>query len=164
VVVDTLTVKQTLYLDSFIRSLRTQNVSDRMVETYSKAVSQLATYLVEMQMPVRPEAISREHVESFIGHLLSKWKPAMASNRYRALQRYFKWTLSTTWIRPKPALERSGGTMPFCRARRRTLASSSSRGFLPRAFSSRPLNTVRACAKSAPQGRPSGRPARQSLS
>jgi len=150
VVVDTLTVKQTLYLDSFIRSLRTQNVSDRMVETYSKAVSQLATYLVEMQMPVRPEAISREHVESFIGHLLSKWKPAMASNRYRALQRYFKWTLSTTWIRPKPALERSGGTMPFCRARR--LGQQLFQGLLATGFQQSPLEHRQSLRKKCPSG------------
>jgi len=111
-IVDTLTVKQALYLDSFIRSLRAQNVSDRTVETYSEAVSQLATYLVEMRMPVRPEDITREHVESFIGHLLKKWKPATASNRYRALQRYFKWLVEEGEIKGSPMIHMKPPRVP----------------------------------------------------
>lgn len=100
--VDTLIVKQTLYLDSFIRSLNAQNLSERTVETYSEAVSQFVSYLVEMGMPTTPEGISREHVESFISRLLAKWKPSTANNRYRGLQAYFKWLVEEGEIRESP--------------------------------------------------------------
>lgn len=100
--VDTLTASQRLHLDSFVRHLRAENVSDRTVETYSEAVHQLATYLASRGMPTVPEAITREHVESFIGHLLARWKPATAANRYRALQQYFKWLVGEGEITGSP--------------------------------------------------------------
>ncbi len=99
---DTLTVEHALYLDSFTRSLEAQNASGRTVETYTESVRQLAAYLAERGMPTHPEAIAREHVESFMGHLLAKWKPATANNRYRGLQAYFKWLLEEGEIRESP--------------------------------------------------------------
>jgi site-specific recombinase XerD len=42
-------------------------------------------------MPTDVSAIRREHVEAFIEYLLGRWKPATASNRYRALQSFFRW-------------------------------------------------------------------------
>jgi site-specific recombinase XerD len=102
VAIDTLTASQKLYLDSFVRHLRAENVSDRTVETYSEAVRQLATYLASKGMPTVPEAITREHVESFIEHLLARWKPATAANRYRALQQYFRWLAGEGEIKESP--------------------------------------------------------------
>lgn len=100
--IDTLTATQKLYLDSFVRSLRAQNLSERTVETYTESVSQLARYLASMGMPTEPAAITREHVESFIGYLLKRRKPATASNRYRGLQQYFKWLLEEGEIKESP--------------------------------------------------------------
>lgn len=100
--IDTVTVTQSLYLDSFVRSLRAQNLSERTVQTYSESVSQFARYLAEMGMPTEPSAITREHVEAFIGHLLQRWKPATANNRYRGLQAYFKWLGEEGEIKESP--------------------------------------------------------------
>ena len=69
---DTITAQQTLYLDSFLRSLRAQNLSERTVETYRDSVSQFAAFLAEKGMPTTPAAITREHVEAFIAHLLER--------------------------------------------------------------------------------------------
>ena len=102
VTIDTLTVKHHLFLDSFVRSLRAQNLSERTVKTYLEAVTQFARYLDSMGMPTTPEAITREHVESFIADLLTRWKPATASNRYRALQSYFKWLVGEGEIKESP--------------------------------------------------------------
>lgn len=99
---DTITVKHSLYLDSFIRSLRAQNCSERTVQTYSESVRQFAAFLQEKGMPTQPESITREHVESFIAELLQRWKPATANNRYRGLQRYFKWLLEEGEIKASP--------------------------------------------------------------
>ena len=88
---ETLTADYRLYLDSFIRHLRAENASERTVQTYAEAVSQLARYCREMGMPNDPTRLTREHVEAFIGRLLETRKPATASNRYRGLQVFFKW-------------------------------------------------------------------------
>jgi site-specific recombinase XerD len=56
-----------------------------------EGVTQLATYLETVGMPIQVGSITREHVESFITFLLDTRSPATANNRYRALQQFFKW-------------------------------------------------------------------------
>jgi site-specific recombinase XerD len=79
---------------SFMRSLRAQKKSQRTVETYGEALRQFGDHLVERGMPTLVDKMTREHVESFIEELLSRWKPATASNRYRALAAFFKWAIA----------------------------------------------------------------------
>lgn len=110
--VDTLTVTQELYLASFVRHLRAQNVSERTVETYSEAVRQFAAFLSEMGMPRQVEAIAREHVESFIARLLERWKPTTGSNRYRSLKVYFKWLVEEGEIKESPMLRMKPPRVP----------------------------------------------------
>lgn len=100
--VDTLTASQTLYLDSFVRSLRAGNLSERTIQTYSESVSQLAAFLAAKGMPTNPPYIRREHVESFIADLLARWKPATARNRYLGLRQYFKWAADEGEIKDSP--------------------------------------------------------------
>jgi len=97
-----LTDSYRLYADSFIRHLRAENVSDRTVQTYAEAVSQLARFCREKAMPDDPTRLTREHVESFIGQLLETRKPATASNRYRALQVFFRWLVEEGERRESP--------------------------------------------------------------
>lgn len=99
---DTQTINDKLYLDSFIRSRAAQNLADRTLQQYGESVSQFAAYLGRMGMPTSPEAISREHVESFITYLLAKWKPLTAATRYRGLQQYFKWLVEEGEIKESP--------------------------------------------------------------
>ena len=86
----------------FARALRAQNKSHRTLETYLAAVNQLETHITERGMPLAISSITREHVESFIEHLLKKWKPATASNRYRALQSFFGFCLEEGEIKLSP--------------------------------------------------------------
>jgi site-specific recombinase XerD len=53
-------------------------------------------------MPTDPGLITKEHLEAFISDLLTHWKPATASNRYRALQRYFRWLVDEGEIKESP--------------------------------------------------------------
>ena len=99
---ETLIVSQKLYLDSFVRSLRVQNLSKRTIQTYSESVRQFAGFLARTGMPQDVTLITREHVESFIAHLLEHWKPLTAANRYRGLQQYFKWLLEEGEIKDSP--------------------------------------------------------------
>ena len=53
-------------------------------------------------MPTTPRHIRREHVEAFIADLLSRAKPATASNHFRALQQYFKWMVAEGETKTSP--------------------------------------------------------------
>jgi len=63
-------------------------------------------------MPTSPQHINREHIETFIAELLSKWKPATASNRYRGLQRYFHWLVDEGEIKESPMRKMSPPKVP----------------------------------------------------
>jgi site-specific recombinase XerD len=44
-------------------------------------------------MPTEMDAISREHIESFITAVLAHHKPSTANQRYRSIQQFFNWLL-----------------------------------------------------------------------
>jgi integrase/recombinase XerC len=75
---------------SFRRVLLAENKSPRTVETYGEAINQLDDFLGDGE-GIRARDIESAHVRDFITHLLSQHKPATASNRYRALRRFFRW-------------------------------------------------------------------------
>jgi site-specific recombinase XerD len=85
------TAEYDLLAQSFKRSLLAANKSRKTVETYMEAVEGLRRFLVEQGMPTDPADITREHLESWITHLLELWKPSTANNRFRALQQFFKY-------------------------------------------------------------------------
>src|SRR2546421_7265535 len=78
---------------SFERHLRAANRSPRTVETYLAAVHQLDEFLRDRGMPTDVVTIAREHVESFVEHLVTTRSASTASNRFRALQQYFKYLI-----------------------------------------------------------------------
>jgi len=106
------TVTKGLYIDSFVRSLRAANRSEETIASYEVACRQLARYLAQKGMPPTPAGIRREHVESFIGDLLAKWKPATAANRFRSLQQYFKWLVEEGEIKVSPMAHMKAPTVP----------------------------------------------------
>ena len=87
---------------SYRRHLLAANKAPRTIETYLEAVDQFGAYLRAQGMPTDPSGIAREHVESFVADLLSRFKPATASNRYRALQAFFKWLVEEGEIPASP--------------------------------------------------------------
>jgi len=58
---------------------------------YTTSCEQLARFLAERGMPTSLPVITREHVEAFVTDLPERWKPAIAHNRYRALNSSFRW-------------------------------------------------------------------------
>ena len=89
-------------LASFALHLRAENLSPRTQETYTESVRQLARFLVDHGMPQDLANIHREHIEAFIAHLLERWKPSTASNRYRGCQAFFKWAVDEGEIKESP--------------------------------------------------------------
>ena len=77
---------------SFHRHMRAENLAVTTQRIYLSAAEQLAEFLAEKGMPQDVASIHREHVEEFITRLLDTGaKPATASNRYRAIQAFFKY-------------------------------------------------------------------------
>jgi site-specific recombinase XerD len=56
--------------------------------------------------------IRREHVESFVADLLTRNKPATASNRYRALRVFFRWLAEEGEITESPMRNMSPPVIP----------------------------------------------------
>ncbi len=81
----------TAMAESFRRALVAENKSPRTVQTYLESVARFRVFLVAERLPLGIAAIRREHIEAFVTDLLARFKPAMASVRYRALQTFFKW-------------------------------------------------------------------------
>lgn len=99
-------------LKRFVRSLEARNLSTKTVETYSESVSQLGTFLAAKGMPLALSGIRREHVESFVADLLTKWKPATAHNRYRGCQAFFNWLLDAGLITESPMAKMKPPRLP----------------------------------------------------
>lgn len=78
-------------LPSFELHLRAERKAPKTIEAYLSASAQLVVFLRDQGMPTEAHAITREHVEAFVVHLLDTRSPSTANNRYRALQQLFKW-------------------------------------------------------------------------
>src|SRR5450759_3031950 len=89
-------------LPSWRRHLRAANLADRTVQSYLEAAQQFADFLETRGMPRSADAISCEHVESFIETLLARWKPGTAASRYRSLQQLFRWLVDEGEISNSP--------------------------------------------------------------
>ncbi len=62
-------------------------------------------------MPTDVTSITREHIESFVVHLLDTRSPATALNRYKALQQYFRWLDDEGEITNSPMVKMSPPTL-----------------------------------------------------
>ena len=99
-------------VESFARHLRAKNLSPRIQQTYHESVMQFASFLASKGMPQELVNIRREHVESFIEDLLTKWKPATANNRFRGLQSFMKWAAEEGEIKQSPMVNMKPPRIP----------------------------------------------------
>jgi site-specific recombinase XerD len=89
-------------LPSWQRSLRAARRSPRTVQSYTESAEQLADFLVRKGMPTAVDSIRREHVESFIEDLDSRFRPATVAVRYKSLKQLFRWLLEEGEITSDP--------------------------------------------------------------
>jgi site-specific recombinase XerD len=99
-------------LPSWQRSLRASRRSPRTVQSYTEAAEQLADFLVRRGMPTAVESIRREHVESFIEDLDTRFKPATVGVRFRSLQQLFRWMLEEGEITSDPMARMRSPSVP----------------------------------------------------
>ena len=88
--------------ESFTLHLRAENLSPKTIYAYTGAVEQLTRYLADKGMPLDVASITREHIESFVTHLLETRKPTTAHQRYRGCQSFFKWLVEEGEIKQSP--------------------------------------------------------------
>ncbi|HVL27092.1 MAG TPA: tyrosine-type recombinase/integrase [Acidimicrobiales bacterium] len=86
----------------FERSQRAARRSPRTIQTYREAIDQLAAFVERTGMPTAVPEIRRQHVEGFMEELLARTRPATASNRFRALQQFFKFAIEEGEIDRSP--------------------------------------------------------------
>jgi site-specific recombinase XerD len=87
---------------SWTRACRAENLSPNTIEVYGSACQRLTEFLVRHGMPTDVTSITREHIEVFMEHLLATRAPATASNRYRALKRFFGFLVEEGEITSNP--------------------------------------------------------------
>jgi site-specific recombinase XerD len=99
--------------ESFRRSLKAENKAARTIETYGQALDLFASFLRARGMPAQAANVRREHVEDFITDLLARGqKPATASNRYRALQSFFRWAVEDGELGESPMAKMKSPKVP----------------------------------------------------
>jgi site-specific recombinase XerD len=90
--------------ESFRRSLRAENKSDKTIDAYLGAVERFEGFLIATGMPTLLSSIAREHVEAFISYILTdlRQKPATANQRYRGLRTFFQWAVEEGELQDSP--------------------------------------------------------------
>lgn len=96
----------------FERSLRAANKTDRTVAIYGDSARRLISFLEVQGCSTRVGEVGREELEAFTADQLSKFKPATASQRYRALAQFFKWLAAEGEIDDNPFLRMKPPTVP----------------------------------------------------
>jgi site-specific recombinase XerD len=99
-------------IESWRRSLKAANKTDKTIATYMEAARQLLTFLAEHGMPTLVLNIRREHVEAFVERLVETRSAATANNRYRALVALFKWLEEDGEIPVSPMARMKPPTVP----------------------------------------------------
>jgi site-specific recombinase XerD len=87
---------------SFRRHLQAENKAPRTVQGYQESLNALEQFLIAKALPTEVGSLRREHLEAFVADLLTHAKATTASNRYRALQQFFKWAASDDLIVRSP--------------------------------------------------------------
>ena len=77
--------------DGFALSLKAEGRAPKTLVTYLESIDLLLEFVSERGIPDASQ-LTAGHLREFIRHLFAKGnKPATASNRYRALKRFFGW-------------------------------------------------------------------------
>ncbi|GAA1405318.1 hypothetical protein GCM10009639_52120 [Kitasatospora putterlickiae] len=95
---------------SWIRSLRSRNLSVNTIKIYERAGADLAAFLLSYEPPDKDskpaptelEEIHREHVEAHITALLERTSPGNAHQAFRSLKTFFTWLLNEEEIDRSP--------------------------------------------------------------
>jgi site-specific recombinase XerD len=94
------------------RSLVAGNKTLRTVELYGDSARRLIRFLQESGQSTLASEVGRPELEAFVADQLSRFKPATASLRYRAIAQFFKWMAEEGEIEDNPFLRMKPPTVP----------------------------------------------------
>ena len=121
---------------SFEIALRAEHLSPKTLVTYGEALDRFEAFLHLARRPTAPALIRRDDVAAFVADLLEHYAPATAANRYRTLNRYFRWLAEEGEIETSPMERMRPPKVPETRPAilpdddvRRILAACVGRGF-----------------------------------
>lgn len=101
-----------VFATSFGRALRAENMSPATIKTYLDALTRLDAFLVATGRPRDVARIERPDLEAFIADQLDRWKPATAANRFRGVQRFYKWLVDEEILPDSPMRRMSVPRVP----------------------------------------------------
>jgi site-specific recombinase XerD len=74
------------------RHLKAKNLAPSTIKSYRTVMANLTAYLLAQGMPTTVSAVTREHLESFLGDMLDRGlSAATAGKHYRSMQQFWKW-------------------------------------------------------------------------
>lgn len=123
--------------ECWARSLRARNARPQTMRTYLTAVDQFAAFAAERGMPTEVAKVSREHIETFIEHLLETRSQSTAKTRFGGLKTFWRYVCedegeverSPMERMRAPAVDEVVTSIPDPDALRHLLASCSGRSF-----------------------------------
>ena len=74
---------------SYRRHLSAEARAAKTIKTYLESIRTFVAYLAEHGMPSAPGSITREHVETYIGDQLCRYRPGTVATRVGALKAFF---------------------------------------------------------------------------
>lgn len=113
---------------SWIRSLRSRNLSDNTIRIYSQAANSFAAFLLDEESGYRPpvdedgtegrpapaelDDIHREHVEAYITATMTRTSASNANQHFRSLKTMFNWLVDEEELDRSPMRTMKPPTVP----------------------------------------------------
>lgn len=77
--------------ESYIRSCKARGLSPETIAIYRAELARLDTFLHEQGMPRDVGLVRREHIETWLADLATRFKPASVSMSFRSARTFFRW-------------------------------------------------------------------------
>jgi site-specific recombinase XerD len=99
-------------LPDWARHLKAKNRTPETIKSYLRCGHNLADWLLAQGMPTNVSAISREHLEAFLGAMLDRLSASTTAKHYRSLQQFWKWLVDDGEITRSPMERMSPPAVP----------------------------------------------------
>jgi integrase/recombinase XerC len=101
-----------LWLESFLLSLRAENKSPRTIQRYGETVQQFGGWLADRDPGVGPADVTRGQIRAWLDHLLATRSAATARTRYAALRQFFAHLVTEEELERSPMVDMKPPIVP----------------------------------------------------
>lgn len=99
-------------IDDWTAHLASRNRAPLTIVSYRQVAADFLAYQRAVGAPTDADAITRQHVEAYMRHLVEIRSPATAAKHYRSLQQFWKWLLVEEEIDRSPMDRMSAPAVP----------------------------------------------------